>query len=85
MHVHYFTRRSLGGLVSRKGLTVLDMSTHPKAFPRRYYDDRFGEFVPLVGSLVSRAVRRTPAAERPIGPDFRDRLALVARKNRVDR
>lgn len=80
MHVQYFTRSSLDHLLRSAGLQVLSMTTHAKVFTRRYYADRFGEFIPVVGPPVARSIGRRPWADRPMTPDFRDRIAVVARK-----
>jgi SAM-dependent methyltransferase len=80
MHVQYFTRDSLSQLLRDGGLTVEAMHTHPKVFTRSYYGDRFGEFVPVVGPVAARVIRRSRGADRPFGPDFRDRIAVLAQR-----
>ncbi len=80
MHVQYFTRGSLRGLIEAGGLAVETMGSHPKVFTRGYYANRFGEFVPVVGPLLARGVARTRHATRPFAPDFHDRVAVIARR-----
>lgn len=80
MHVQYFNRESLAQLLREGGFEIRSMHTHPKIFTRSYYGDRFGEFVPVVGPAVAGAIRRSRGAERPFGPDFRDRVAVIAKR-----
>ena len=80
MHVQYFTRRSMRMLLERAGFDVLDVRTHAKAFSVGYYADRFAAFVPVVGRLAPPAARAVRLAGRMVAPDFRDRMAVVARK-----
>lgn len=80
MHVQYFTRRSIAQLLERAGFEIVEIGTHAKIFTRRYYGDRLGEFVPIVGPLAARVVARSRGADRPFAPDFRDRLSVIARK-----
>jgi SAM-dependent methyltransferase len=63
MHVQYFTRASLGLLLSRAGFEVSSIVTHPKLFSRQYYVERFGAFVPGVGGAVVAAAARMPRRE----------------------
>ena len=80
MHVQYFTRASLVRLLTDAGLEIVDVSSHAKTFSRRYYGDRLGEFLPVVGPLVARIIARAPGADRAFAPDFRDRIAVIARR-----
>jgi SAM-dependent methyltransferase len=78
-HVHLFTRGSIARLLERHGFEVLETATAPKTFTVRYYLERLGGYwPPLARALVSLA-QRFGVAERPWGPDFRDRMAIVAR------
>ena len=55
------------------------VSTAPKAFSVRYYLDRIGGYSrPLAGGLVS-AASAAGVADRMWAPDFRDRMAVIAR------
>ena len=78
-HVHYFTRPSLLTLLRRRGYEPLWIGTAPKAFTMRYYLDRIGGYSePLAGALVG-AAGAAGLADRMWAPDFRDRMAVVAR------
>ena len=78
-HVQYFTRNSLRTLLGRHGWELLELGTAPKAFTVRYYLDRTGGYSErLAGALVAGA-ERTGVADRLWAPDFRDRMAVVAR------
>ena len=79
-HVQYFTRASLARLLDRSGFTVEWMGTAPKAFTVRYYLERLeGYSEPLAAAAVSAARARRGLADRLVWPDFRDRVAVVAR------
>ena len=80
MHVQYFTRPSFSRLLEDHGLRVRRIETHAKLFSRRYYGERIGEFVPVAGPAVAKAIGRTRGADRLIGPDLRDRMAVVAQR-----
>lgn len=78
-HVHYFTRPSLFTLLRRRGYQPLWAGTAPKSFTVRYYLDRLGGYSrPLAGALVA-AAGAAGLSERMWAPDFRDRMAVVAR------
>lgn len=78
-HVHYFTRRSIGTLLARRGFEPLAFETSPKAFTVRYYLDRIAGYSPaLAGGLVAGATK-AGLAERIWAPDFGDRMLVVAR------
>jgi SAM-dependent methyltransferase len=78
MHVQYYTRASITRLLEERGLRVRRIDSHAKLFSRRYYGERIGEFVPVAGPRFARWVDRTKGADRLTGPDFRDRMAVVA-------
>lgn len=80
MHLQYFTRGSLVTLLRSAGFEIAALHTHPKVFTYAYYGDRLGEFLPGLGPSIASLIRRTPLAQRPFGPDLRDRLAVVARR-----
>lgn len=78
-HVQYFTRDSMATLLRRHGWQPLVVRTAPKAFSVRYYLDRIGGYSrPLAGALVVGA-ESAGVAERMWAPDFRDRMAVIAR------
>ena len=79
MHVQYFSRRSMRVLLERHGFTVLEVRTHPKVFSAAYYGDRLATFWSPSGRLVRAVLDRTGAC-RPVAPDLRDRMAVVARR-----
>jgi SAM-dependent methyltransferase len=79
-HLHYFTRASLHTLLGRHGYSVEWIGTAPKAFTLRYYLGRLeGYSKPLATGAVA-AAGWAGVAERLVWPDFRDRMALVARR-----
>jgi SAM-dependent methyltransferase len=81
-HVQYFTRGSLATLLRRRGYEPLRVATAPKTFSVRYYVWRLsGYSPPLARGLVSVA-GAVGLADRPWTPDFRDRMAVVARAPR---
>lgn len=78
-HVHYFTRRSIGTLLARRGFEPLSFTTSPKSFTVGYYLGRIGGYSPgLSGALVG-AADRAGFADRLWAPDFGDRMLVVAR------
>jgi SAM-dependent methyltransferase len=78
-HVQYFTRDSLSRLLERHGYEVLAVRTAPKAFTVRYYLGRIGGYSQRLGDTLVRGVERVGVADRIWAPDFRDRMAVVAR------
>lgn len=78
-HVQFFTRGSIRTLLERHGWTVLEISTAPKAFSVRYYLERVGGYSPRAARSLVRGARAAGIAERMWAPDFRDRMAVVAR------
>ena len=78
-HVQFFTRRSLRTLLERRGWTVLEVATAPKAFSVRYYLERVGGYSPALARALVRGARRAGITERMWAPDFRDRMAVIAR------
>lgn len=79
-HVQYFTRGSLARLLTRHGYTVEWMGTAPKAFTLRYYCERLEGYSPPVAWAAVAVVQRLGLADRLVWPDFRDRMAVVARR-----
>ncbi|HEY2771836.1 MAG TPA: class I SAM-dependent methyltransferase [Solirubrobacteraceae bacterium] len=78
-HVQYFTRRSIATLLERSGYEVLEISTAPKVFTVRYYLERIGGYAPAVSRALVRVATAAGVADRMWGPDFRDRMAVIAR------
>jgi SAM-dependent methyltransferase len=81
-HVQYFTRDSLQTLLRRHGYEPLHVNTAPKTFSVRYYVWRLGGYSPLLARWLVRAARVAGVADRQWTPDFRDRMAVVARAPR---
>lgn len=79
-HVHYFTRAGLARLLRARGFDVLEVATAPKAFSVAYYLGRIGGYSPPAAGALVGAARRAGIADRLWAPDFRDRMAVVARR-----
>ena len=78
-HVQFFTRDSIRTLLEARGWTVLEIGTSPKAFSVRYYLERVGGYSPLAARLLVRGASAVRLADRMWAPDFRDRMAVIAR------
>jgi SAM-dependent methyltransferase len=78
-HVQYFTRGSLTTLLERHGYEVLGVRTAPKAFTVRYYLGRIAGYSRPLGNALVRGAEAVGVADRIWAPDFRDRMAVVAR------
>jgi SAM-dependent methyltransferase len=81
-HVQYFTRTSLARLLARSGFCVIATATSPKVFSVRYYLDRGAGYSPPLARAMVRAAERIGVADRMWGPDFRDRMVVLARAER---
>ena len=81
-HVQYFTRPSLLTLLRRRGWEPLWAGTAPKAFTVRYYLERIGGYSPPLARALVGAASTAGVADRMWAPDFRDRMAVVARPAR---
>jgi len=79
-HVQYFTRESLSRLLARHGFAAEWIGTAPKAFTVRYYLERLEGYSPAVARLAVSAATALGLADRLVWPDFRDRMAVVARR-----
>ncbi len=79
-HVQYFTRQSVTALLEGLGWTVLEVVTAPKAFSVRYYLERVGGYSPTLARALVRGAQAARVADRMWAPDFRDRMAVVARR-----
>ena len=78
-HVQYFSRGSITTLLERHGWEVLEVGTAPKAFSVRYYLERIGGYSPALARGLVRAATAARLADRMWAPDFRDRMAVIAR------
>ena len=78
-HVQYFTRPSLFTLLRRRGYAPLWAGTAPKAFTVRYYHERIGGYSKPVADALVGAAAAAGAADSMWAPDFRDRMAVIAR------
>jgi hypothetical protein len=78
-HVQYFTRHSIAALLHRNGYEVLEIRTAPKAFTVGYYLERIGGYSPGAARGLVGAASAAGVAERMWAPDFRDRMAVLAR------
>jgi SAM-dependent methyltransferase len=79
-HVHYFTRPSLFTLLRRRGWEPVWAGTAPKAFTVRYYLERLGGYSPAVAGALVQAAGAAGVADDMWAPDFRDRMAVIARR-----
>lgn len=78
-HVQYFTRHSMATLLTRHGFELLTITTAPKAFTVGYYLDRIGGYSPVAGKALGSTATAIGIADRMWAPDFRDRMAVMAR------
>ena len=78
MHVQYFTRDSMAALLEDRGFTVRSVRSHAKVFSARYYAERLGGYSDAVGRAAVGLLERVGQVERPVAPDFRDRMAVIA-------
>jgi SAM-dependent methyltransferase len=78
MHVQYFTRASMTLLLQRCGFDVVGIRSHPKVFTAAYYAERLSGYSGGLHRVVDRALRRVHIDERLVGPDFHDRMQVLA-------
>jgi SAM-dependent methyltransferase len=78
-HVQYFSRHSLTLLLRRAGYDPLEVTTAPKTFSVRYYVSRVTGYSRPLAAVLVRACEMLGVADRLWAPDFRDRMAVVAR------
>lgn len=79
-HVQYFTRESLSRLLARHGFAAEWIDTAPKGFTVGYYLERLEGYSPRLARLAVAAARLMGVGDRLVWPDFRDRMAVVARR-----
>jgi SAM-dependent methyltransferase len=79
-HVQYFTRGSMATLLHRHGFELLGVTASPKTFSVGYYVGRFSGYSRTVGRILGVAAEAAGVADRMWGPDFRDRMAVTARR-----
>ncbi len=79
-HVQYFSRRSITTLLERAGYEVLEITTAPKTFSIRYYAWRLHGYSPMLSKAIVSAMKMIGFADGLWTPDFRDRMAVVARR-----
>jgi hypothetical protein len=70
---------SLTRLLARSGFVPEWVGTAPKAFSVRYYLERLEGYSPPLASASVHAAGAAGLADRLVCPDFRDRMAVVAR------
>jgi SAM-dependent methyltransferase len=78
-HVQYFTRASLARLLAGHGWELLELATAPKSFTIGYYAGRIGGYSEWAGRALVSLTERAGVADRLWAPDFRDRMAAIAR------
>jgi SAM-dependent methyltransferase len=78
-HVQYFTRGSIATLLRRHGFEPVEITTAPKTFTVAYYLERIEGYSPAVGRALVSTARGVGMADRMWAPDFRDRMAVIAR------
>lgn len=78
-HLQYFTRNSMEALLGRHGWEVLELGSAPKAFTVRYYVGRVGGYSRSASRALITASELAGVADRLWAPDFRDRMAVIAR------
>jgi hypothetical protein len=66
-------------LLERGGWRLEYLGTAPKAFSVRYYLGRVGGYSPPAAAALVRTAELAGVADRLWAPDFRDRMAVVAR------
>jgi SAM-dependent methyltransferase len=77
-HVQYFTRESMTTLLEREGWKVVELRTAPKIFTVGYYLSRLGGYSKAVEKVLLGTAKAVKVADRPWGPDFRDRMLVIA-------
>ncbi len=81
MHLQYFTRGSLTRLLQQAGFDLLEVDTHTKVFTVRYYAERVSGYAPAVSRALLTGLEKLGVADRPIAPNLRDRMQVIARQS----
>lgn len=79
-HVQYFTRHSVAILLDGHGFDLLETTSAPKLFTVGYYLERVGGYSRALAGALGAAARISRVADRMWAPDFRDRIAVIARR-----
>ena len=77
-HLYLFSSRTLGRLMTDAGFEIVETTTHPKTFSIDYYVGRLVGYSSSVARVARTAVGKL--GDRLVTPDFRDRVATLARK-----
>jgi hypothetical protein len=67
-------------LLATHGFDVVEQRTHAKVFSARYYAERVGGYSGGLGRAAVAVLERAGLADRPVAPDLRDRMAIIAIK-----
>lgn len=78
-HVHYFTRHSIGVMLTRQEFEVVEICPAPKTFSVQYYVDRLGGYWDGLARRLVQFVDAIGVADRLWTPNLRDRMLVVAR------
>ena len=78
MHLQYFTRTSMLLLLGAHGLRPVHVGTHTKVFTTRYYAEQASGYGATLSRAAVSALEKLGQADRPIAPDFRDRMEVIA-------
>jgi hypothetical protein len=68
-------------LLTRHGLRVVEIDSHPKVFTAAYYADRLAGYSPALARAAVRFTRTVGMAKRLVAPDFHDRMQVLAVKS----
>lgn len=80
MHLHYFTKASLGELVRREGFDIVEITSQPKLLKLGYTLDRARGHFGFIAGGARWLVDRLGLADAPVKIDFGDIIMIVARK-----
>lgn len=78
MHLQYFTRQSVRGLLESSGFTVRSVRTHTKVFTARYYAERLGGYNRVLERVAESLLEKAHQDQRLVSPNFLDRMEVVA-------
>lgn len=80
MHLYYFSRRTLGQMVERTGMRVVDTSSQGRYLSLRYLASRLGGLQAGLGRLADTTVDALGLNGRALPVNFGDLITLVAQK-----